>query len=148
MGGGALKRKSRSFARDGSFQNLRDDSSPSSCPMTLLQLLGLRHRRSQRPIAWQPAVGLGAIKTLTSLSTLNLSFCTNVATEGLRAVSSITSLTLLYLWDCENVTEEGLRALSSLTALDTLYLNDCENVSDAGMQALGTALPKLTIHEQ
>jgi len=92
--------------------------------------------------------GLRAIKTLTSLSTLHLRFYNDVATEGLRAVSSITSLTLLYLWDCENVTEEGLRALSSLTALDTLYLNDCENVSDAGMQALGTALPKLTIHEQ
>ena len=91
--------------------------------------------------------GLRAIKTLISLSTLNLSHYNNVASEGLRAVSRLSSLTHLHLTGCENVTDEGLRTLSSLTALGTLYLYDCENVTAAGKQALRTALPNLTIHE-
>ena len=34
------------------FQNARNDSLPA-CPITRLQLLGLRHRRYTAPSAWQ-----------------------------------------------------------------------------------------------
>ena len=47
---GALKRKSRS--RETALSKTDVLILPSSAPITLLQLLGLRHRRSQRSIAW------------------------------------------------------------------------------------------------
>jgi hypothetical protein len=60
-------------------------------------------------------------------------------------VSRLTALTTLDLSYCDGVTSEGLQTLSNLNALSTLNLRGCHNLTAAAKQALRTAIPNLTI---
>ena len=77
-----------------------------------------------------------ALSNVTGLT--DLSYCNNVTSEGLGAVSSLTALTSLSLTGCANVTGEVLRALSRLTVLTTLNLRGCDNVTSEGLQTLSS----------
>ena len=87
--------------------------------------------------------GLRAVRSLASLTFLDLSYCGYITDEGMRAVvSSCTALKTIALCACNKVTDEGVRAVSSLPALTFLDLA-YSKVTDVGVRAL-SSLPALT----
>jgi hypothetical protein len=115
-------------------QTIWDTSSPTTdqpCRLiTTLLLLVLHFYDYEQPNAPLPTnlttipEGLGNLSSLTSL---NLSYCTSLTTipEGLGNLSSLTRLNLM---DCTSLTTipEGLGNLSSLTRLN---LMDCTSLT-------------------
>jgi hypothetical protein len=81
-------------------------------------------------------VGLGHLRSLTSLQSLNLLGCKLVTDAGLAHLRGLTALRSLDLWECERVTDAGLAHLRGLTALRSLDLWGGEQVTDAGLAHL------------
>ena len=75
---------------------------------------------------------LAAIPTLTYL---NLSENRKITDDGLRALRTLTSLTGLNLSSC-SITSVGLGYLAALTRLETLDLSFCNRITDASFKAL------------
>jgi hypothetical protein len=80
--------------------------------------------------------GLRAVRTLTGLTSLNISGCYGVTDDGIQAVSTLTWLKSLNLTCCDKVTNDGIRSVSSLTGLTSLTLRACRKVTHAGLEAL------------
>ena len=67
---------------------------------------------------------------------------TDVAVQAVSGMPALTSLNLSY---CSEITDVGVLALSELPALTQLNLGGCHTVTAAGVQALRTAAPNLRI---
>ena len=57
-------------------------------------------------------------------------------------MSTLTSLNLSY---CDNITDVGLVYLENMTSLTRLNLGSCRNTTDVGRKKLTQQLPNLTI---
>mgnify|MGYP002176285075 CR=1 FL=1 len=65
--------------------------------------------------------GLRAVSSLPALTELDLSF-SNVTDQTLLALRTVRTLTSLDLTECENVTAAGVQALRSTTAAPSLQI--------------------------
>jgi serine/threonine protein kinase len=88
---------------------------------------------------------LGALSGLTSLRSLNLSYCAGVTDSALVHLKALPGLRHLLLRGCTNITDDGLLQLRALTGLSSLELIDCDQLSAAAIDALRAALPKCKV---
>ncbi|CAD7695855.1 unnamed protein product [Ostreobium quekettii] len=79
--------------------------------------------------------GLGHVARLP-LTSLNLSYCSNIFDSGVARLAAAPSLSSLDLSFCANITDEGVGRLVANTRLERLVLNCCGRVSDDGIHAL------------
>lgn len=78
---------------------------------------------------------------LTSLKTMNLSFCASVTDSGLKFLAKMPSLRELNLRSCDNISDTGIGYLaesgSRLTKLDVSF---CDKIGDQGLVFLAQGL--------
>ncbi|KAK7496136.1 hypothetical protein BaRGS_00012546 [Batillaria attramentaria] len=78
---------------------------------------------------------------LSTLKTINLSFCSSVTDTGIKFLSKMTTLQELNLRSCDNISDIGLGYLSEggarLIALDVSF---CDKVGDQGLVFLSQGL--------
>ena len=84
---------------------------------------------------------MDALKGLTSLQTLDLSYCT--ALQNVDALKSLTGLQRLVLQDCDAL--QNVDALKSLTGLQFLFLSGSNKINAASLPELRAALPNINI---
>ena len=65
--------------------------------------------------------------------------------EAMHALASVSSLTSLKLTWCGEVTDKGLAELGRLPALTSLHLTECSKVTAQAVQALQAAIPGLVV---
>ena len=82
-----------------------------------------------------------ALKSLTALQLLNLSFCP--ALQNVDALKSLTALQEISLGGCTVL--QNVDALKSLTTLQSLYLIACDKIPAAALRELRAALPNTNI---
>ena len=87
--------------------------------------------------------GLSSLPRLTSLTTLDLSHCSELTDAALvHHVSGCTGLTSLVLSHCPLLTDAGIEAVRTFTGLRTLSVAHCPKLTDASLLAM-TALTAL-----
>jgi hypothetical protein len=84
--------------------------------------------------------GIEPLATLTSLQSLDLSWCTQIRLEPLAA---LTSLLRLDLFGCRQISD--LKPLAALTSLQSLNLSGCAQISDLTPLAALTSLQSLNL---
>jgi hypothetical protein len=89
-------------------------------------------------------VALRELRTLRSLTHLNLSECELVTDVGVRELRKVPSLTHISLYTLSNVTDVALQEIIPLTALTHLHVSGC-STSQAGRDALKATAPGLNI---
>jgi len=83
--------------------------------------------------------GLGRLSDLRQLSNLDLSFCF-VEDETLENLASLSNLQNLTLYSCARITDSGLSRLSSLSKLQVLSVIYCPKITETGVKRLSEAL--------
>lgn len=83
---------------------------------------------------------IGAIAGLSSLCSLNLSYCAGVTDAGLALLAAFPGLRQLYLRGCANISDAGLSYLHALTKLQTLELTDCPQLTEMTVKSLQALL--------
>ena len=78
--------------------------------------------------------GMWALRNLTTLTSLNVSF-SKIDDVGMLSLSTLPALTDLNI-SYTSVTDEGLRALANLPALTSLNIEECEFITEVGVAAL------------
>ena len=85
------------------------------------------------------------VKGLTTLKSLDLSFCRKITDAGLVHLKGLTTLKVLSLGGCDKITDAGLAHPKGLTKLEYLSLNGCDKITDAAVSKLKKALPNCKI---
>lgn len=105
-------------------------------------------RLNLRTILFPHSVYVGLLGWSTSLTHLNLAYCSNTADADLVWLARCTTLLALDLTSCNHVSDTGVVALAaSCTDLQSLLLTYCGKVTDHSLTALRacTALTSLNI---
>ncbi|XP_065200656.1 F-box/LRR-repeat protein 14-like [Planococcus citri] len=80
-----------------------------------------------------------------TLERLGLQDCQHLSDEALKCISiGLTSITSINLSFCINISDVGLKYLAKIPSLRELNLSSCDNVSDAGVAYLAEAGSPIT----
>ncbi|MDG2467964.1 MAG: hypothetical protein P8M80_01675 [Pirellulaceae bacterium] len=80
--------------------------------------------------------GLQHLKSLKTLTALDLTDCNRVSDAGLAYLVALPKLKMLKVWG-QGVTNEGLKSIGQMKSLEVLGMNDTR-IDDEGMQAINT----------
>lgn len=93
----------------------------------------------------QQAVPL--LASLTSLTWLDLAYCSRLTDNAVQSISALTLLTSLALNGCRYITNQAVQSLSVLTSLTNLDLAGCKGITgNVGVQSLSVLNLLNTLH--
>lgn len=80
--------------------------------------------------------GVGHLRTMPSLTNLDLSSCSAIGNESCTHLASLSSLSFVDLCCCVGIADDGLRALGSSATLRQVLVHGCTGLSSCGLKSL------------